>query len=270
MSLLEKNFLDIRSLDLMARQTSWVHRLDPRAKVLTTLIFILMVVSVDKYAIAQLVPFVIFPIVLIGIGDLPLGYLLKKICLVAPFAILLGIVNPLIDRTVLLYIGPLGITGGWISFASLMIRFTLTVGAALILIALTSFNGICLALERFKVPRVFVTQLLFLYRYLFVLMEEAGRMARARALRAFDTSGPKIKTFSSMLGYLLLKATSRAERIHLAMCCRGFDGSVRMINTSRFRAEDALFVIGWSLLFVLFRVYNIPEIVGTGVLGLLS
>lgn len=252
----------------MARQTSWLHQLDPRAKLITTLIFIITVVSVDKYAVAQLVPFMIFPFVMIGIGNLPARYLLKKICLVAPFAILLGIFNPLIDRTIIMHVHTLGISGGWISFASLMIRFSLTVGAALILIALTSFNGICFALERFRVPRIFVTQLLFLYRYIFVLLDETCRMARARALRAFDAKGPRMKTFSSMLGYLLLKATSRAERIHLAMCCRGFDGTVHVMNASRFGARDALFIIGWSSLFILFRLFNIPEIIGTEILRL--
>lgn len=270
MSFLEKSFLDIRNLDLMARQKSWIHKLDPRTKVITTLVFILTVVSIDKYAIAQLIPFLIFPIILISIGNLSSGYFLRKIALVAPFAFLLGIFNPMLDRSIHMYIGPLGITGGWISFTSLLIRFGLTVGAALILIAITSFQGICLALEQFRVPRVFVTQLLFLYRYLFVLVDEACRMTRARTLRAFKNQGPGIKTFSSMLGYLLLKATSRAERIHLAMCCRGFDGTVRMMTSSRFSLGDALFIVGWSGLFLFFRIYNIPEMIGAGLLEMLS
>ena len=72
---------------------------------------------------------------------------------------------------------------GWISFASILLRFTLTVTAALTLIATTSFTGICMALEKMGCPRVFALQLLFLYRYLFVLVDEASRLIRARALR---------------------------------------------------------------------------------------
>lgn len=268
MSLLERSFLDIRNLDLMARQATWIHQLDPRTKVATTLLFIIMVVSMDKYAIAQLLPFLIFPVVLIEFGNLSALYLLKKIGLVAPFAILLGIFNPLIDRTVLVQIGPVDISGGWISFASLLIRFILTVGMALVLVALTGFNGICLALEQFRVPRIFVTQLMFLYRYLFVLVDEFSRMTRARALRSFDKRGPGIQTFSYMIGNLLLKATSRAERIHLAMCCRGFDGTVRIMRKNRLKAVDAVFFAGWASLFLLFRMYNIPHFLGSGVLEL--
>lgn len=269
MSFLEKNFLDIRSLDLMANHSSWVHRVDARAKVFTTLIFIIMVVSVDKYALSQLLPFLLFPAVLISLGDLPAGFFLKKILLVAPFAFFLAIFNPLLDRTIILHIGAIGISGGWVSFLSLMLRFVLTVGAALVLIGITGFNGICMALLKFRIPRIFVSQLQFLYRYLFVLVDEARRMTRARVLRAFSPRAPRLRTFSSMLGNLLLRATARAERIHLAMCCRGYNGDVHVINFSNFRLQDGLFIIGWCSLFLLFRLYNIPQLIGAGTLGVL-
>ncbi|NTV76320.1 MAG: hypothetical protein HGA66_19220, partial [Holophaga sp.] len=74
----------------------------------------------------------------------------------------------------------------WISFLSILLRFALTTMAALVLIATTSFTGICAALERLGMPDVLATQLLLLYRYLLVLGEETMRMARARALRLFD------------------------------------------------------------------------------------
>lgn len=262
MSLLEKNIHDVRSLDLLAQREGWIYQLDPRSKLITTIIFILTVVSVDKYAIASLLPFLIYPAVLVAIADLPAGYFLKKIILVSPFAILVGLFNPLLDRDILLYIGPLGISGGWISLVSILIRFCLTVGTALILIAVTSFAGICFALEKLRVPKVFVNQLLFLYRYIFVLADEAVRMNRARILRSVGTRKPGLKTFSSLVGNLLLKATDRAERIHLAMRCRGFDGSIRMMRRTRFRTGDAAFIVGWSSLFIFFRLYNFTEILG--------
>jgi len=270
MSFLEQSALDIRNLDIIARDTTWVHRLDPRTKLITTLIFIITVVSVDKYAITQLIPFVIYPLTLVTLGNMPIGYILKKICLVAPFAIILGAFNPFIDRTALIYIGSFGISGGWVSFGSLMIRFGLTIGTALVLVGITSFNGICLALEKLGVPKVFVTQLLFLYRYLFVLLDEAVRMSRARVLRTIGASGPGLRTFGSMAGHLLLRAARRAERIHLAMLCRGFDGHVRLMTNTSFGTRDLVFIAGWSSLFLFFRLHNLPEIIGTGFLRLVS
>ena len=270
MTFLEKNFLDLRNLDTMARGNTWLHRLDPRAKLITTLLFLIAVVSVDKYAIAQLLPFLLYPVSLIAIGGLPPRYFLKKISVVAPFAVLLGIFNPLLDRAVLLQLGPLAISGGWLSFTSLLIRFSLTVGTALVLIAMTSFNGLCLALESLRVPRLFVTQLLFLYRYLFVLVDEARRMTRARELRTFAHRHPGLKTFGSMVGHLLLRAADRAERIHLAMRCRGFDGHFHLLATTAFGAMDALFVLGWSLFFLFGSLYNVPELLGRAALEVLG
>lgn len=262
MTFLEKNFLDLRNLDTMARGETWVHRLDPRAKLITTLLFLLAVVSVDKYGVAQLLPFLLYPVALIAIGGLPPRYFLRKIAVVAPFAVLLGIFNPLLDRGVVLHLGPIAISGGWLSFTSLLIRFSLTVGTALVLIGMTSFNGLCLALERLRVPRLFVTQLLFLYRYLFVLVDEAHRMTRARELRTFAHHHPDLKIFGSMIGHLLLKAADRAERIHLAMRCRGFDGHFRMLTAPAFGIKDLLFVLGWSFFFLFCRLYNVPELLG--------
>ena len=266
MDFLEKNILDIRHLDTLARGRTLVHRLDPRAKLLTTLCFLFMVVSVDKYAIAQLFPFLLYPVALVALGNLPVGYFFRKIAMVAPFAVLLGMFNPLLDRAVLLHLGPLAVSGGWLSFISLLLRFVLTVGTALVLIAITSFNGLCLALERLRVPRIFVVQLLFLYRYIFVLLDEARRMTRARTLRALAHRGPGLKTFGSLIGHLLLRATDRAERIHLAMRCRGFDGHIRLLTTPAFSSGDALFLVGWSSFFLLCRLYNVPELLGRAAL----
>lgn len=270
MSKLEQNILDVRSLELFAQRDGWIYQLDPRSKLITTLVFIVAVVSVDKYALSQLLPFFLYPVALLGLGDLPAGYFLKKIILVAPFAILVGIFNPFLDREIMLSLGPLDISGGWVSYGSILTRFALTVGTALILIGVTSFNGICFALEKLGIPRVFVIQLLFLYRYIFVLADEAARMNRARILRSVTSRTLGLQTFSSLVGNLLLKATDRAERIHLAMRCRGFDGSIRMLRTSRPGAGDLLFIAGWSSLFVLFRIYNVSHLLGSFTLELFA
>jgi len=49
---------EVRRLDLLAAGESGIHRLDPRAKIVTTLCFIIAVVSFDRYRIAPLLPFI--------------------------------------------------------------------------------------------------------------------------------------------------------------------------------------------------------------------
>ncbi len=258
----ESAFFDIGYMDTLSAQETFVHGLDPRTKLMTTLIFIVAVVSFDRYEISAFIPFFIYPIFLITIGNLPLTFLLKKLLLAAPFAVLVGIFNPILDRDVLLQLGPLGMSGGWVSFISILIRFVLSVGAALILIASTGFNAVCLALDKMGTPRIFTIQLLFMYRYVHVLVDEALRMARARSLRSFNGEGLGLKVFGFLLGNLLLRTLDRAQRIHLAMFCRGFDGEIRLLRPLQIGKTDLIYLIGWSVFFVLLRFYNLPQFLG--------
>lgn len=262
MAKIESAFFDIGTLDRLASRDNMLSRLDPRAKVVTTLFFVVLVVSCGKYEVSALLPFFLFPLTLIAVADLPAGYLLKKLLIAAPFAFFVGVFNPFFDHSVQMQLNGWAISGGWLSFASIMLRFTLTVSAALILIATTSFTGVCLALERLGAPRIFVLQLLFLYRYLFVLIDEGVRLNRALTLRSFNGRGRGLKVLGSLLGQLLLRTLDRAQRIHLAMLCRGFDGEVRMTRRLHIGPSEVLFVGGWVATFFIFRIYNLPQSLG--------
>jgi cobalt/nickel transport system permease protein len=262
MAKIDSAFFDLGTLDTLACRQTAVHRLDPRAKLVTTAVFVVTVVSFGRYEISALLPFGLFPLCLILLADLPPGYLLKKLLLAAPFAFCVGVFNPLFDRQAILHLGPLALSGGWVSFASILLRFALTVLAALVLIATTSFSGVCLALERLGAPRAFVLQLLFLYRYLFVLVDEAQRLVRARALRSFGARGLGMRVFGHLAGQLLLRTIDRAQRIHLAMLCRGFDGEFRPTRPTRLGRPEVVFTLGWCSAFVLMRLVNLPQLAG--------
>ncbi len=254
-------------LDRLARLESPVHRVDPRAKVITTGVYIVCVVSYGKYDLLGLLPFAIFPVVLATEGGLPLGFLGRLLLVVSPFALIMGAFNPLFDREVVVQVGAWSVTGGWVSYASIVLRFLLTAGAALVLTATTGFTGICLALEKLKVPDVLVTQLLLLFRYIFVLGDEAGRMGQARRLRSFGRRGMGWRIYGQMLGQLLLRAFARAQRIYLAMKSRGFDGQVRVARRLHFRTADLVFTLAWSAAFVVFRLIDVPLAIGHLVTG---
>jgi cobalt/nickel transport system permease protein len=262
MGKIETAFFDLGALDELAARDSAVHRLDPRAKLLTTAAFVLTVVSFGRYEISALLPFFLFPAALLAAAGLPAGPLARRLLLAAPFALLVGAFNPLLDREVLLRLGGVGISGGWLSFLSIQLRFLLTVGAALVLIATTGFAPLCLALERLGAPRIFALQLLFLYRYLFVLVEEGGRLARARTLRAGRGRGTGVRVFGTLAGQLLLRSLDRARRLHLAMLSRGFDGEIRLLRPLRLGGREFAFIGGWATFFLLLRVGDLPRRLG--------
>lgn len=259
---ISRTLFDLGRLDRLAYKKSPIHRLDPRAKLLVTLIFLITVLSFNRYAITGLIPFFFYPAVLVTMADLPPGYLAKKLLLAAPFAILVGAANPCFEPAPLVSLGPVSLSAGWISFASIILRFTLTVSAALILIATTGFHGVCVALRRIGTPGPMTVQLLLAYRYLFILVEEGARMVRARSLRTFARRGEGLTPYASLLGHLLLRTIARARRIHQAMLARGFSGELHGSAPLRFTTRDAAYLGGWITILIFFRLVNLPLLLG--------
>jgi len=267
MSKMESYWLDLRKLDEMASNRTIIHSIHPCAKLLTTVIFLTVVASFSKYEVSGLFPMLLYPMILIILGELPVGPILNRVLLALPFVIFIAIFNPLLDQTPVVQMGPLLISGGWISFFSILLRFLLAVTAALILVATTGIDAIGMALLQLKVPRIFVVQLLFMYRYIYVLLEEFIRTIRAHSLRSFQGEGIRPRVWGSLLGQLLLRTIDRAQRIYGAMLCRGFDGEIRLIGRNKLVGIDIIYFLGWSAYFIVVRLVNIPQWLGRLLLG---
>lgn len=248
-------------LDRLSYKDTYVHRLDARVKVIVTMAFILGVISYPKYEVIELAPFFLFPVLMVSLGDLPVFFLLKKILLVSPFAIFIGIFNPIFDPGTVIVFG-MKVSAGWLSFFSILVKFILTISAALILIATTSFPGVCHALRRLKVPALFVSQLLFLYRYLFVLAEETMRMVRAWDMRSFGNRGMQAHVAARIIGSLFLRTVERAERIYRAMLSRGFRGEIPVLQRHSLTQGDALFLFLAIGCLAVFRLFPLVEWAG--------
>lgn len=258
---------NLKFFDELAGRGSVIHRIHPVTKLLTTLAYIVCVVSFGKYELLPLLPLILYPVVLIILADLPPGELFKRLLLAAPFALGVGIFNPVFDRTPMLDWGGVSLTGGWLSFASIMFRFALTVLAGLVLIATSGINGVGLALLKLKLPRIFVTQLLLLYRYLNILIQEAIRTVQAYTLRSPRDKGIRFQAWGSLAGQLLLRTMDRAGRIYQAMCCRGFNGEIRLYHNQPLRLVDCFYFGCWLLFFVTVRYFDIPGLLGRVLMG---
>ncbi len=264
---LDTEYFNIGYLDSLSYKDTFVHRLDPRVKLLVSFTFIFFVVSFPKYELPGLMPFFIYPVFLLAAGEIPLRIIAKKVLFVSPFAIFIGVFNPVFDTNVIFTLYGIPITGGWISFLTIIVKFILTVSTVLLLIAVTSFPGLCEALERLKLPRVFVIQLLFLYRYLFVLFEDALRMSRAREARSFGKRGREIKTFIKLISVLLLRTLERSEKIYQAMLSRGFRGEIKVPKRYKLGPQDILFAVSSIVIFYAFRDFNIVGFIGETLMG---
>lgn len=256
------DWIHIGRMDDLARLDSPVHRLDARAKAIVTLAFVLVVMSFPRHEVSPLVPLLLYPVILTSLGRIPARELFKKILVAAPFALVIGMFNPLMDRHPVAAAGPFTMTGGWLSLASIMLRFILTVWAALALVACTGMFRLAAGLEQLGIPRVFVVQLLFLHRYLFVVADEGARMMRSVDLRAAGKTALRLRVYGSLLGNLLLRSMDRAERVHRAMMSRGFNGEIRVMRQAPFRVSDWCFVCGCLAFFIACRAWNLAAGIG--------
>lgn len=250
------------TVDRLSQGASGIHRLDARAKLLVTLAFVVTVASLPKYAVDTALPFAIYPIAMLARSGVPTAFVARRLAVLAPFVLLVGAFNPLIDTATALRIGGIEISGGWLSFASILLRFLLTITALIVLVATTGVPALAHAAGKLGAPRAFVVQLLSLYRYLFLSAEEVQRTWLAWRLRAPDSKRPPARIFAQMLGHLLLRSLARARRVHTAMLARGFDGDVRMLSPLVFTVRDGVFVLGWLAAFAVMRFGHPAELLG--------
>ena len=263
-------YYNIGFLDQLSYKSTFVHRLDPRVKLCVTLLFLLTVISFSKYEIFALLPFFLFPVLLMTLGEIPFMFIFKKVLLVSPFAVFIGIFNPLLDSGQISIVNGYTISAGWLSFISILLKFTLTVSTALLLVATTSFPGVCHALRQLGLPSIFVSQLFFLYRYIFVLMEETVRIVRARNMRSFGDRGKGIKIFVRIAGTLFLRTVQRAERVYNAMLSRGFQGDMPALKHFQFKTGDMIFAATVAAFLLIFRFCPATEILGRFAQGVFS
>jgi cobalt/nickel transport system permease protein len=254
--------MGIWRMDEMGGQATPLHRMDARIKILTVFIFIGFVMSFPRYEISALMPFFLFPLVLMGRAGIPPSYIFKKVLIASPFALAVGIFNPWLDPAPMIRVGGVSISGGWLSFLSILIRFSLTVSAALTLLACTGIQRLCDGMGRMGIPRVFVVQIQLLYRYLFVVVEEGARLGRGLALRAGPRPRISLRTYGALVGHLLLRSLDRAQRVYQAMASRGYTGETRALRPTALQRTDLLFWVGWMLFFGMARYWNLAEQAG--------
>ena len=242
-------------IDKFAYQDSPIHRLDARVKFIVTVIFTAAIISLSRTSVSILFCFATGPFAVLVLGGIPLRFTLKHILYVSPFVLVLALTCPWYDRTAATAaFGPWvwQTTAGWLRCLSILGKFVVTMLALIALISTTRFANLLAGLQRLGVPRLLVIQMGFLYRYIFLLIDSAHHILRARAARSMGSIsfGSGIKFAGAMVGSLFIRSIDAAEHISTAMQARGFDGNWRTINRMQIRRADYVFVV-ISICFIL-------------------
>lgn len=230
-------------LDRYLHRTSPVHALDPRVKLLVTVAFIVSNVLLPDGAWLAFGLAWALTLVASALSDLGAGFALRRSFIALPFMLAaLSVVFAVPGETVARWqLGSLDLTvtdAGLVRMGSLMLRTWLSVQMAILLTATTPFPDLTHALRHLRVPAVLVSIISFMYRYLFVLVDEAQRLLRARASRSAALPGQKAggsiawraRVAGRMAGQLLIRSFDRADRVYLAMVARGYRGQLLTMN----------------------------------------
>lgn len=257
MSKIEKSLMILDSME-SGRGSGWL-RIDPRATLLVTVVFLCLMLGVPSEHIDVLLWFTLYPIISAPLFGLTYSSIFLQSLIVLPLVLLLGMFNPIIDHTHVVTVYGVRITHGWLTFIGLIIRGLLSMQALLILIRSAGFNGVVRSMERLGVPKFLTTQLLMVFRYIKVLIEEGYEMKRARDARSFGRKNLSIKLWGVLIGQLFIRSVDRADRIHRAMLARGFSGEIPYLTSYRTRwtAGDTFYLIGWTLALTFLRLFNL-------------
>jgi len=247
-------------LDQYSELDTFIHRLDPRTRILTTLAFVLAVVATPPTGWPAFILYAILIVSLILLAWLPPLYALKRSAVILPFVLMITAFVPFFGRGEVvdsynLWQWQVTITyNGLTVLWSTLAKAWLSTLGLILLSATTPFPRLLQGLERLGVPRVMVMLLSFMYRYLFVLVDEAMRMQRARESRAVAASYPfsrrwlqQAKAVGGVIGTLFIRSYERGERVYRAMLARGYNGESRTLSELRFRPADLCFAASFLL-----------------------
>jgi len=185
---------------------------------MAALILILLIVLSGPSAYLSFIVYGSILLVILAVSGMPFLFIFKKTLVVIPFVILIAIFVPFIKEQ-----------NGAILFFGIVIRAYLAIFCMTLLISSTKFPNLLKGLEQLKVPKIFIMIMSFMYRYLFLLIDEIQRMQRAKDSRSFGRTGYSrlARLLSNIIGVLFVRSYERAERVYLAMCSRGFSGSIK-------------------------------------------
>ncbi len=262
MSKMSDAMAGIYTVEQLANKDTAVHRLHPMVKLLTTLTFIVAVVSCGGHEPLRLVPFVFYPALLMAAAEIPYKPLLKRVLLALPFALFAGISNLIFDRSAALNILGVTVSGGTLAFVAILLKTYLCVMALLVLTSTTRLADISAQLVRLKIPPVMVNVLTMTYRYISTLLDEVSSMSTAYALRSPNSKGIRMTHMGQFAGQLLIRSVDRAERVYSAMKLRGYTGVVPGCKSAPFKGKDWIYLALVTAAVAVTRIFDIPSALG--------
>lgn len=211
-----------------SRGSSPLHSLDARVKLAALVAYLFAIASTSAWRQSAFAGYAVVLSVAIAASRIPARALLARAALVLPFSATFAFITWL--------------TGDGNRALALVEKSFLSGLAVLVAMSATPLAELARALESFRVPRSLVLVIQFLYRYLFVVTDQAHRMRMAAASRqGFRRNArPRFQAAAGAVGVLFARSWERADAVYRAMTARGFRGTFPVMAPARLRASDIM------------------------------
>jgi cobalt/nickel transport system permease protein len=194
-----------------SKKDHFLRKVDGRLKIIVLVFSLIMVLCGEG---------IVFPLFITGVCllmSLHAGVTLKRY--------LLRFSEPLFIGLVILIIKFLSQPNGMNEGMRIFLRIVASVSLVNLFTFTTDFTDIIEGLSWFRLPKTFIDVLLFAWRYVFVLLEEAFVIYNAQKNRLGYISIKRgLNSFGILTGSLVIKAFEHADNIALSMMQRGYDG----------------------------------------------
>jgi cobalt/nickel transport system permease protein len=234
-----------------------VHRLDPRAKIVGMVAITIVAVSTPLDAWPVYLYCAALLVAVAATARVPVRAIWRRVRFLLPIVLAAGIFLPFLRDGGMQYdLGPLTVhEEGLRTFAAVSAKATIGTVSAVLLGATTTFPAVLRGLEAMRAPRLLVLIAAFMYRYLFVIVEETGRMRAALSARAYrPRTALQAGPIGRMATAMFLRTYSRGERVYSAMLARGYSGRMPYLTPLVLRRADVAFAALVILTLVPLRV----------------
>lgn len=223
---------------------SIVHGLDPRIKIIVVFLFSVVVALSSRFL--ALLPALAISIFLIALAKLPIKKVSYRLLLVNGLILFLWIILPFTYKGKELFnIGPFIATKeGMLFAAQITVKSNTIILAMIALLSTTPIFSLGHALSQLHLPDKIIHLFLFTYRYIHVIFREYQRLINAMKIRGFipRTNMHTYRSYAYLVGMLLVRSYDRAERIHKAMLCRGFNRKYYTLTHFSVRIGDIFYL----------------------------
>jgi len=243
--------------------------LSVRDKLLISLINIIFIVSVEKGNFEVLALFGVLAIIVMILFKPDYRMLLKRVFIVFLYPFFISIFIPFTNSGNVLISLDLKLftvmvtDNGLTLFYTVLIKAFLSILITASLMLSTDEKELLHGLRKIKVPKIIVSIMFLMYRYIFLIREESktGQMAINSRIfrRSYYAANKKL---AYLMGNMIIKSFDRAENIYKSMESRGFTGEFHIYErTQKAPVAGIAFLLAFIIMPASLKIIEITKLI---------